>query len=67
MAKRMVRGLPLKQLITMGLATVFRPRTRGWRRAQAAMAEYVTEQQTEQHAALHLDGGKRPRAAAAAE
>lgn len=55
MVKRMVRHLPFKQLMTMGWFTLFRPRTRGWRRAGAAIAEYVAEEKARQHAALGLD------------
>ena len=54
MVKRMVRHLPLKQLMTMGWFSLFRPRTRGWGRARAAIAEHVAEEKARQHAALGL-------------
>ena len=54
MVKRMVRHLPLKQLMTMGWFSIFRPRTRGWGRARAAIAEHVAEEEARQHAALGL-------------
>ena len=56
MAKRLLRGLPLKLMMTMGLAGLFRPRTRGWGQARAAIEEYVHEREAEQRRALSLDG-----------
>ncbi len=56
MVKRLFRGLPLKLMTTMGLATLFRPRTRGWGPARAAIEEYVQEKEAEQRRALGLDG-----------
>ena len=56
MVKRMVRGLPLVQLFHMGWATVFRPKTKNWGKAQAAMEEYIQEQKQQQRKALGLDG-----------
>lgn len=56
MAKRLLRGLPLKLMMTMGLANLFRPRTRGWAGARAAIEEYVHEQEAEHRRALGLDG-----------
>ena len=56
MVKRLLSGLPLKLMMTMGLATLFRPRTRGWGPARAAIEEYVHEQEAEQRRALGLDG-----------
>jgi len=56
MVKRMLTRLPIKLMMTMGLATVFRPRTSGWGRARAAMEDYAAEQKRKQHAALGLDG-----------
>jgi heterodisulfide reductase subunit C len=55
MVKRMIRHLPVKLLITMGLANFARPRTRGWGRARAAIEEYVEEQEAKQRQALGLD------------
>jgi heterodisulfide reductase subunit C len=55
MVKRLFRGLPLKLMMTMGLGSLFRPRTRGWRQARAAIEEYVHEQEVEQRRALGLD------------
>jgi len=53
--KRVARRLPVLQGIKMGLATVFRPRTRGWKKAGAAIAEYVHEQEGLQRKALRLE------------
>ena len=54
----MVRGLvarmPLTLLAKLGLATLIRPRTRGWSRARTAIAEHVAEQKRAERAALGL-------------
>ena len=55
LVKRMIRHLPFKLLTTMGLANFFRPRTRGWGPARAAIEEYVHEQEAKQRQALGLD------------
>ncbi len=49
------RKLPLTMLVRLGLATVFRPRTRGWSRARAAIDEYVSEKETQNARLLGLD------------
>ena len=54
----MVRGLvarmPVTLMFKLGLATVFRPRTRGWARARGAIAEHVAEQKRAERQALGL-------------
>jgi heterodisulfide reductase subunit C2 len=55
MVKRVARRLPFKQGLAMGFATVFRPRTRGWDKARAAITEYVEEQEARQRKALRLE------------
>jgi heterodisulfide reductase subunit C len=60
MVKRMIKHLPFKMLMTMGLASVFRPRTRGWAGARAAIKDYIGNQQAQQHLALNLDAEKLP-------
>jgi len=55
MVRRMVRHLPVRMLTTMGLATVFRPKTRRWGPARAAIEEYVHEQEAKHREALGLD------------
>jgi heterodisulfide reductase subunit C len=67
MAKRVIRHLPVKMMMAMGLGTLFRPRTRGWGAAKAAIDEYVAEQEAKQHEALHLGDAKHDNAPAAAE
>ncbi len=67
MVKRLFRGLPLKMMMTMGLGTLFRPRTRGWRQARAAIEEYVHAQEAEQGRALGLDGADEVKQSEAAE
>jgi heterodisulfide reductase subunit C len=55
MVKRVARRLPVLQGIKMGLAFVFRPKTKGWRKAGAAIEEYVQEQEAIQRKALNLE------------
>lgn len=55
LVKRIFRGLPLQLMTKMGLANVFRPRTRNWSRARDAIAEYVEEQEASHRKALSLD------------
>ena len=54
MVKRVARRLPVLQGIKMGLAALFRPRTRGWGGARDAITEYVHEQEALQRKALRL-------------
>ncbi len=44
MARRIARRLPVRFGILMGLAAIFRPRTRRWDAARDAINEYVAEQ-----------------------
>lgn len=53
--KRLVAKLPVKMLISMGLANVLKPRTKGWSDARDAIQEYVDEQNTKHRKALGLD------------
>ena len=55
MVKRVARRLPFKQGVAMALAFVFRPRTKRWRKARAAISEYVQEQEAKQRKALSLE------------
>lgn len=55
MVKRILRHLPVQQLMKMGLANIFRPRTRKWAGARDAINEYVTEQEMKRRIALKLD------------
>ncbi|MCK5623710.1 MAG: 4Fe-4S dicluster domain-containing protein [Alphaproteobacteria bacterium] len=55
MAKRMIRHLPIKLLMHMGLANFIRPKTSDWGRARAAIEEYVDEKEAEHRKALKLD------------
>ena len=54
MAKRLVRHLPLKMMFAMGLNAMIRPKTRGWGRARAAIAEHVAQQKAHERKALGL-------------
>ncbi len=55
----LVRGLafrlPVGMLTKLGLATLFRPRTRGWGKARAAIEDYVDERHAADRRALNLD------------
>lgn len=54
-ARRVARRLPILQGIKLALAALFRPRTRGWARAGAAIAEYVREEERRRRKALGLE------------
>ncbi len=54
MVGRVVRHLPVGMMMQMGLAALFRPKTRGWGPARAAIRDYVDEQETRQRKALKL-------------
>lgn len=54
MAKRLARKLPIAMGIGMALAALFRPRTSGWGRAQAAIEEYVAERKAADRRALGI-------------
>jgi heterodisulfide reductase subunit C2 len=54
MARRIARRVPIRLGLLMGMAALLKPRTRGWGRARAAIAEYVDEQRPKQRAALGL-------------
>jgi heterodisulfide reductase subunit C len=56
---RMISGLPIGWLTSMGWSSVFHPRTRGWGKARRAIREYVREQEAAHRRALGLDGGAR--------
>jgi heterodisulfide reductase subunit C len=55
MMRRLVRHLPVKALIRMGLGTLVRPRTRNWAAARSAINEYVSERKAADRQALGLD------------
>ncbi len=55
MAMRLARRLPILMGIKMALATLFRPRTRGWDKSRAAINEYLTEREASNKRALGLD------------
>jgi hypothetical protein len=55
MAQRVARRLPFKLGLMMGWAAMFRPRTRKWAKASAAIDEYVHEQEAKNRKALHLE------------
>lgn len=59
-AKRVMRRLPIKMGIAMGIATIFRPRARKWKKSGRAIAGYVEEQNRRHRAALRLDEAAGP-------
>ncbi len=67
LARRIASGLPMKLGVMMGWAALVRPRTRGWRKARAAIGEYVHRQEARRRAALGLDDPGRSSAAAGAK
>jgi len=61
LAQRVARRLPFKLGLKMGWAAIFKPRTRGWAKHQAAIEEHVAEQDAKHRAALHLENrGRTP-------
>lgn len=55
MAVRLVRKLPFTLMLHMGWSSIFRPRTRGWGRAQRAIEDYIIEQDAKHRELLGLD------------
>ena len=55
MVRRVARRLPFLLGIKMAWAAVFAPKTKRWRKASAAIQEYVHEQEAKQRKALNLD------------
>ena len=55
MVKRVARRLPFRLGLVMGLAAVFRPRTRRWAKAGAAISECVQEQEQHHRKALGVE------------
>lgn len=53
---RVAKKLPFFWGLKMALAQVFRPRTRGWHKAQAAIEDYLREQDEIRSTALGLKG-----------
>jgi heterodisulfide reductase subunit C len=54
---QVIGRLPILQGLKLALAAVLRPRTRGWGRARAAIAEYVQEQEERRRSALNPGDG----------
>ncbi len=54
MVKRLVRHLPVKLLVMMGLSALVHPRTRRWAGARDAIREYTVEQEAKHRKALGL-------------
>ena len=57
MVKNMMKGLPVMQLMRMGWATVFHPKTKGWASASAAIAEHIAEEREIERKALGIAKG----------
>ena len=58
MVKGMMKGLPVVQLMRMGFASVFHPKTKNWKKASAAIAEHVAEEREHERKALGLDAAE---------
>ncbi len=52
----LIKRFPIFYLIRLGWSTVFRPKTKGWGRARAAINEYVHEVEAHHRKVLGLDG-----------
>jgi heterodisulfide reductase subunit C2 len=50
------KRLPVKWGIKMAWQQVFKPKTRGWGKAKAALEDYIHEVEAEQKAAIHGKG-----------
>jgi heterodisulfide reductase subunit C len=55
MVKRVARRLPVLQGLRMAWATLLTPKTRKWKKASAALQEYIDEQESKQRKALNLE------------
>lgn len=51
----LIKRFPVFYLMRLGLGAVFHPRTKGWSKSRAAIAEYVHEREAENRKALGLD------------
>ena len=58
MVKQMIRHLPVKFLMGMGLATIFHPRTKRWNKARNAIREHIAEEKAAERKALGLDAAQ---------
>ncbi|MBL1431485.1 MAG: 4Fe-4S dicluster domain-containing protein [Robiginitomaculum sp.] len=54
MVKQMINNLPFKFLFHLGWATLFKPKTKNWDKARAAIEEHIAEEKAEQRVALGL-------------
>lgn len=55
MVKQMIRYLPIKFLMHMGMATLFAPKTKRWGNTRAALEEHIAEEKAAERKALGLD------------
>ncbi len=58
MVKGMMKGLPLIQLMRMGMASVFHPKTKNWRKIGDAISEHIEEEAAAERKALGLDAAE---------
>ncbi|MEC9367787.1 MAG: 4Fe-4S dicluster domain-containing protein [Pseudomonadota bacterium] len=63
MGRALVMKLPVKLMMTMGLSTLLKPRTRGWEASRRALEDYIEEKNTEHRKALGLNGANHRQAA----
>jgi heterodisulfide reductase subunit C len=55
LGRRLLSHLPLTLMLKLGWASLFHPRARGWRRARAAIADYVAECEAMEREVLGLN------------
>lgn len=55
MVKNIIFNFPVKMMMSMGLSTIFKPKTKNWTSARDAIQEYVEEREEENRKALGLD------------
>ena len=58
MVKGMMKGLPVMQLMRMGLAGIFHPKTKNWSKISDAISEHVAEEREHERKALGLDAAE---------
>lgn len=53
MVRSMIIGLPFTLLTKLGLSTLFRPKTRGWKRSKESIQEFLKMREQEREKTLH--------------
>lgn len=58
MVKQMIWNLPVKFLMSMGLAAIFHPRTKRWNKTRDAIREHIAEEKAAERKAISLDAAQ---------